>query len=162
MSALEASIFVVDEAAAVGGGNKTDHGSPEYPREKPSRLELKQWLETWQDTLVSAGFGAVLRKETPYDLAKLKPKELEAAAESDSDATKAAIASENRRIERENKANKVEYDARMRELQNRLAARLIKALRRKAPIKLKDLKDECGHVAADGSVSTDSFDGVKL
>ena len=42
---------------------------------------------------------------------------------------KAAVATENRRITRENAKNKIEYDARKREIQNRLAARISIAMR---------------------------------
>ena len=132
-----------------------------YPREKPGKDELKKWLATWKDDLGMAGYGPLTRGETPYELAKLRPIGLETAAAGDSDATKAAIDAENRRTQRENAKNKLEYDARMREIQNRLASKLMKALRKTAPIKLKSVTAKCGHVDA-GVMSTESFDGVAM
>ena len=44
---------------------------PEYPDEKPRKVDLVKWLDTWGDDLVANGYGAVLCGETPY----LKPYE---------------------------------------------------------------------------------------
>ena len=98
---MDSSIFVVDEAAAAGGGNKVGVGFPVYPREKPGKDELKKWIATWKDDLGMAGYGPLTRGETPYELAKLRPIPLETAAAGDSDATKDAIDAENRRTQRE-------------------------------------------------------------
>ena len=145
MQSLESSLFVVDESAAAVSGIKSGGLHAAYPREKPSRAELIKWLEGGREYLGSIGYGPFLRKEDPYDLAKLAPISLETVSAAADAETKAAVATENRRITRENAKNKIEYDARKREIQNRLAARISIAMRMTAPIKLKDLKSKCGH-----------------
>ena len=65
----------------------------------------------------------------------------ESAAAGASAEVVAAIDSENRRIRRQNAINKIEYDARKKEIENRIASRLNAALRSTAPFKLKDLQN---------------------
>ena len=56
---------------------KTDKTSfPDFPGENPSQADMLKWLDAWHDDLVTSGFSAHLRGELPFELAKLKPREL--------------------------------------------------------------------------------------
>ena len=56
---------------------KTDKTSfPDYPGENPPQADMLKWLDAWHDDLVTSGFSAHLRGELPFELAKLKPREL--------------------------------------------------------------------------------------
>ena len=43
-------MFVVDESAAGGGGNKVGSGLAAYPGEKPTKAELIKWLQASRDS----------------------------------------------------------------------------------------------------------------
>ena len=101
MQSLESSLFVVDESAAAVSGIKSGGLHAAYPREKPSRAELIKWLEGGREYLGTIGYGPFLRKEDPYDLAKLAPISLETVSAAADAETKAAVATENRRITRD-------------------------------------------------------------
>ena len=162
MSQFESSLFVVDESAAGGGGNKVGSGLAAYPGEKPSKAELIKWLQASRDTFGTIGYGPFLRNEDPYEFAKLAPLPEESAAAGASAEVLAAIDSENRRIRRQNAINKIEYDARKKEIENRIASRLNASLRSTAPFKLKELQTKCGHVDSTGRISTESWNGVQM
>ena len=56
---------------------KTDKTSfPDFPGENPPQADMLKWLDAWHDDLVTSGFSAHLRGELPFELAKLKPREL--------------------------------------------------------------------------------------
>ena len=56
---------------------KTDKTSfPDFPGENPPQAEMLKWLDAWHDDLVTSGFSAHLRGELPFELAKLKPRDL--------------------------------------------------------------------------------------
>ena len=61
------------------------------------RAELIKWLEGGREYLGSIGYGPFLRKEDPYDLAKLAPISLETVSAAADAETKAAVATENQR-----------------------------------------------------------------
>ena len=64
MSGLSSAI-----ASAETASDKTSF--PDFPAENPSKHELKEWLDVFKDDLITAGFGPVLRGETPRECAKL-------------------------------------------------------------------------------------------
>ena len=49
---------------------------PAYPGETPSKSELVKWLDSWSDSLETAGFSPLLRGEIPFEIRKLAPREL--------------------------------------------------------------------------------------
>ena len=83
-------------------------------------------MQASRDTFGTIGYGPFLRGEDPYEFAKLAPLPEESAAAGASAEVVAAIDSENRRIRRQNAINKIEYDARKKEIENRIASRLMR------------------------------------
>ena len=60
--------------AAYAADGETDNGKtvyPDFPGEKPGKLELTRWVDKWGDGLRSSGYASLLRGEEPYDLKKL-------------------------------------------------------------------------------------------
>ena len=70
----------------------------EYPDEKPSKVKLIAWLDSWHDDLVGLGYGASLRGEAPYQLAKLRPRPLIVIPADAEASKKLALETENARI----------------------------------------------------------------
>ena len=97
---------------------------PEFPGEKPSKLEIKNWLDKWGDGLNASGYGALLRGEVPYDLKKLAARPLLTIPESAEPARKLALETENEKIKFQNTINEEERESRLIELRNRLASNL--------------------------------------
>eukprot|EP00965_Chrysotila_dentata_P115616 3821264-Pleurochrysis_carterae.AAC.1 len=67
-----------------------------FPGETPNKVELKQFLDTFQDTMDQKPYGAMLRGEFPYAALALVPRCLEdippiADAGSGTGATRAAL-----------------------------------------------------------------------
>ena len=62
---------MVKNAMAIDADNAVDPTSgktsfSDYPEEKPSKVKLIAWLDSWHDDLVSHGYGAAIRNEIPY------------------------------------------------------------------------------------------------
>ena len=102
----------------------------------------------------------MLRHETPYELAKLKDRDLLTVPAEP--ALAASVVSENARITHQNELNKAERESRMMEIENRLAAKLSRAMRVKAPLLLAKILKECAHKDARGAVIKDSYNGVMM
>eukprot|EP00965_Chrysotila_dentata_P069520 2296542-Pleurochrysis_carterae.AAC.1 len=45
-----------------------------FPGETPNKVELKQFLDTFQDTMDQKPYGAMLRGELPYAALALAPR----------------------------------------------------------------------------------------
>eukprot|EP00965_Chrysotila_dentata_P027588 916901-Pleurochrysis_carterae.AAC.1 len=48
-----------------------------FPGETPNKVKLKQFLDTFQDTMEQKPYGAMLRGELPYAALALAPRRLE-------------------------------------------------------------------------------------
>ena len=107
---------------------KTDKTSfPDFPGENPPQADMLKWLDAWHDDLVTSGFSAHLRGELPFELAKLKPRELLPVP---SDATAAiSVDIQNASITHQNEINATEIKERTIELDNRLARKIAKSMR---------------------------------
>jgi hypothetical protein len=152
-------VLVADEAS--GGTTASGKASfPEFPEEKPAKNKLVTWLDTWQEDLTAAGYSTLLRGEEPFELAKLRPRPL-LPVPADA-AAKIAVDNENARITYQNDTNKIEYDTRLIEMKNRLASKIQRALRPKAPLLLSKLMT--AHAAKDGmgAVIANTYDGVAM
>ena len=66
--------FAVDTDPAAAEIVKT--AFPDFPDEKPSKKDIIKYLDSWEEDLNTAGYGAFLRGETPHQLAKLAPRPL--------------------------------------------------------------------------------------
>jgi hypothetical protein len=74
------STFVVDAEP----DNKDGKAAyPDFPGEKPSKVELVSWLDKWDDGLNSLGYAAPLRGDVPYDVKKLTLETQNAAIDHD-------------------------------------------------------------------------------
>ena len=62
---IDYAFVASDDPGTVDGSKMT---FAEYPDEKPSKLAIKMWTDSWSIDLVTAGYGALLRGETPYAL----------------------------------------------------------------------------------------------
>ena len=58
-------------AVSAAPNNVTANGFPEFPGENPTKVQLEEWIEAWDEDMNQAGFGAFTRGELPYDVAKL-------------------------------------------------------------------------------------------
>eukprot|EP00965_Chrysotila_dentata_P145696 4812878-Pleurochrysis_carterae.AAC.1 len=77
-----------------------------FPGETPNQVELKQFLDTFQDTMDQKSYGAMLLGELPYAALAQAPRSLEdippiADAASGTGATRAALRAQ--QVEHENK-----------------------------------------------------------
>ena len=132
---------------------------PDYPDENPTKSALKAWLDAWRDELRATGYSSLLRGEEPYAMAKLAPRPLISV---ETGTIPDSIRAENARIEHQNALNLIEKEGQLRELQNRLAGKLERSLRPKAPLKLERLLQKHKHKEPDGTVVEKSHDGVAL
>ena len=128
-----------------------------FPGEFPTRSALEAWIKSWIADMNTAGFGCFTRGELPHDVAKLVPKTL-LPVPTDV-ALQPAIAVKNVDIEHYNKITKIERDAKVLELKNRLASRLAKSMETTAQLRLLALQKKHSVKKADGSVIPYSFDG---
>ena len=135
-------------------------GFPEFPSEKPDKSTLKSWLETTTEIANASGFGCFMRNEEPYEIAKLvaRPRVPVPA-----DATlAAAAASKNLDIDHANSLIKMERDAKMRELQNRFAAKLGQAMKKRASLRLASLRAKYQLKDTAGNAVPGSFNGAAM
>ena len=65
---IDYALVANDDPVTVDGSKQT---FADYPEEKPSKLAIVHWTDAWLYDLTTAGYGALLRGETPYALAKL-------------------------------------------------------------------------------------------
>ena len=147
---------------SVSEGGKASY--PEYPGEIPKKADLIKWLDSYGDSLITNGHGAMMRGQVPYTLARLAPRPLLTvpASTADNAAKVMAIVSENERIKHTNETNKTELHGRKLEYMNTVAAKLKIAMRTTAPIKLKKLL--AAHPAKDelGADIPDAYDGYGM
>ena len=66
--------FVADEPAASDLSEKT--AWPAYPGENPSKADKIRWLTRWESDARAAGYSAPLRREDPFEIAKLADRPL--------------------------------------------------------------------------------------
>lgn len=146
----------------VGNGNiKT---FPEHPGERPSKVAHKRWATKWRASLSQMGYAAPLRGEEPYEVKKLqdRPRIPDPGLALAPPTPSASIASENAKIDHQNALNKLEREARMDEIKNRLASKLSQAMELKCPLRWKRLKDKHAIKDAYGAVISNSFDGIAM
>ena len=89
---------------------------PAHPGEKPSKTQLKKWVETWKNDLDNNGFGAIMRHELPFELYKLEPQELIDLTGISDDGKKYSAEMKNKDIAHNNKIKKAESDSKLLEL----------------------------------------------
>ena len=156
----EYATFALDDGAVGISGKTSVSGFPDFPEEKPSKLALERWCDTWYEDLSTAGFSSVLRGEEPFELKKLAERELLPVPADPSAA--ASIAAKNEEIKHSNKINKSERECRLREIKNRIAQKIKRALRPKAGLLLKKLLKEHAVKDDDDEVIEDCYDGVAM
>jgi hypothetical protein len=156
---LLAEVFVAEQQDGITDIGKTE---PAFPGENPSKRELIDWVETWEDILNTSGYSALLRGKDTFDLKKLAPRELIPYPVGADDARKAAIDLQNSSIKHSNDVNAAEKHERLLELNNRVASKLSKAMRKTAPIKLKKLRAEHKAKELDGTPTADSYMGADM
>ena len=155
------SIFVIDDSTdKISSGNGGKASFPEYPGEAPTKSVQITWCETWSEDLIGIGCSALLRGSLPVEIKKLADRVLLPVP---ADAALAiTVNSENARIEHQNKINKMEREEKVREIENRVASKLRRALRPKAPLLLKTLLAASIHVDVTGAAIDDSFNGIEM
>ena len=121
-----------------GVTGSTDLGSdvkkesfPDHPGERPSKVAHKRWADKWRASLSQIGYAAPLRGEEPFEVKKLqdRPAITDPGLALNPAAPSASIASENARIAYDNSLKKIEREARMDEIKNRLASKLSQAMK---------------------------------
>ena len=106
VDAIQTALIADDIKADTTDLQKTSFA--DYPDEKPNKVQLHSWVESWDDDLDASGYSALLRGEDPWALARLAQRDLLTVPRSADDSRKAAIEAENARIEHQNKINKEE------------------------------------------------------
>ena len=126
-----------------GVTGSTDLGSdvkkesfPDHPGERPSKVAHKRWADKWRASLSQIGYAAPLRGDTPFEVKKLqdRPPITDPGLALNPAAPSASIASENARIAYDNSLKKIEREARMDEIKNRLASKLFAGDEDEVPI----------------------------
>ena len=70
-------LFAADATGAIGSSVTSSIGAlPAFPCEEPSEKELKDWIDGSKPMLRRAGYGPILRRETPPALLHLKGAEI--------------------------------------------------------------------------------------
>ena len=69
------SIFVADESATVSEKSETT-AWPIYPSETPTKAEKILWLQRFEYDARMSGYSASLRREDPFEIAKLAERPL--------------------------------------------------------------------------------------
>ena len=69
------SLFVADESATVTEKSETT-AWPIYPSEKPTKAEKILWLQRFEYDARMSGYSASLRREDPFEIAKLAERPL--------------------------------------------------------------------------------------
>ena len=155
------SIFVLDDndnKFSAGNGGKASF--PEYQSEAPTKSVQIAWCDIWSEDLIGIGCSALLRGSLPIEIKKLADRALLPVP---ADAALAlTVSSENARISHQNKINAMEREEKVREIENRVASKLRRALRPKAPLLLKGLLTKFGHVDMAGATIDDSFNGIAM
>ena len=105
-----------------------------------------------------------MRGDTPFEVKKLqdRPPITDPGLAVNPPAPSASIASENARIAYDNSLKKIEREARMDEIKNRLASKLSQAMKMKCPLRLERLQDAHAIKDAYGAIIAKSFDGVAM
>ena len=75
IDALFNSLFVVDNVSSEAN-TVADKDWPVFPDEKPGKVELKKWIDKWNDGLNAGGYAALLRGDEPFDVKELKERDL--------------------------------------------------------------------------------------
>ena len=155
----ESSVVQTD----IGGSDKKDN-FPDHPGERPTKVAHKRWALKWRASLSQIGYAAPLRGEEPFEVKKLKDRDLitDPGLTATPPTPSAAIASENARITHLNEQNKLERESRMDEIKNRLASKLCMAMERSCPLRLKRLQTKHATKDARGVVIENSYDGVAM
>eukprot|EP00965_Chrysotila_dentata_P252690 6210822-Pleurochrysis_carterae.AAC.1 len=109
-----------------------------FPGETPSKVELKHFLESFQDAMDLKPYGAMLRCELPYAALQLAPRNLDdippiADTTTRPDATRAALRA---LVEHEKKMKQESKEALVRDYLNRIASFLATFMRPRAGLKL--------------------------
>ena len=144
----------------------------DFPGEDPPRAKLRDWLDQWDDNLKSIGYNNLLIDRMLPALEELAPRPL-LAEDGGRDAegnlipldpkSLATIIVENSRIKDLNARNAAKQVSHLNEYRSRLAARLQRALRPKAPILLKKLEtDEYCNLDVNGEIILGSYNGVAM
>ena len=143
-------------------GVKSDGTFPTHPGEKPSKVAHVKWIKKFKNDLIGIGYAAPLRGELPFEIKKLADRDLIPAPADPAAPGAASITIQNATIAHQNKLNKTEREARMDEMQNRLAARLATAMEIKAPLRLGRLKTKHQRKTTSGDLIPDSYDGIAM
>ena len=147
-----------DARASVDGKDGKADSFPNHPGETPTRALHKRWAERWRADLSStAGFSSLMRGDLPIEIKKLADRDL-IPEPSGGNVT---IAMSNENIKHQNMLNKIKRDARLDEIKNRMAARIITAMRPKAPLRLKKLMDKHQKTDSAGNKIDNSTTGTR-
>jgi hypothetical protein len=160
-------LFVANDGST---GSQTELGGnvksvyPDHPGERPTKVAHKRWALKWRASLSQTGYAAPLRREEPFEVKKLQDRPLitDPGLSATPPIASASIASENARIAYNNSLNKIEREARMDEIKNRLASKLQQAMELKAPLRLKRLQEKWAIKDASGVVIPNSYDGIEM
>ena len=126
------------------------HAFPDFPAENPAKHELKEWLDVFKDALITGGFGLILRGELPRECVKMVDR-IHLAVPGEDGVAKITALSENAKIDAFNEGNKLERESIVREYKARLGARISKALKLKARLRLGMLKEAHKLTMPDGT-----------
>ena len=134
-----------------------DSAFPYFPAETPSKHDLKEWLDVFKDALITAGFGLTLRGEPPRECAKIVDR-MPLPVPGEDGVAKIIALSENSKIDAFNEGNRQRRESIMCEYNARLGARISKALKPNAHLRLSMLKMAHKLTMPDGTPIYEAYD----
>ena len=155
------SLFVADESATVTEKSETT-AWPIYPSEKPTKAEKILWLQRFEYDARMSGYSASLRREDPFEIAKLAERPLIRIPDGIDPAKRTLMELENARTEVNNELLRAEATSRRMELGNRFYARLAASMRPRASLRLAELMKKYQYKDASGKPIPDSYNGIEM
>ena len=152
--------FSFDTAESVAGYNSKSAAFPVYPDHNASKLDKAAWFQKFRSDLVAAGFGCLLRKETPREAIKLVDRALLTVPADE--AAAAAVNIKNEEIKHQNIVNAVERLAITNEYCTRMASKLSDALTPNSLSLLESLQAKFPCKDAAGTIIADAYHGQDM
>ena len=123
--------LAIDYAEKESGGKQTERTAfPDYPDQNASKLAFSQWYAKTRDDLIKAGFGCMIRNETPRDCLDLVDRQLLPVP---TDAAAAVtVGMKNADITHQNTVNASKRRTIVNEYKTRMAAQLLQTMRKNA------------------------------
>ena len=157
---LDSYAFQFETDSSVAGKEAKAAAFPVYPDHNASKLDRQAWFQKFRSDLIAAGFGCLLRKETPREAIKLVDRAMLPVPADP--AAKAAVDIKNDEIKHMNTINAIERLAIENEYCTRMASKLSDALTPNALALLESLQTAYPCKDAAGAIIPDAYHGQNM